>query len=415
METVRRVAVLGGNRIPFARSNGRYANASNQDLLTAALDGLVARFGLAGQRLGEVVAGAVLKHSRDFNLTREVVLGSRLDPHTPGVRPPAGLRHRPGGRHPGRQQDRPRADRRRHRRRRRTPPPTRRWRSTRSCGVPCCELNAARTLGARLRAAARAAPDPAVRARDPAQRRTAYRAVHGRARGDHRAALGHRAARPRTRWRSTRTSGSPPRTSVGSSTTWSPPTSGLTRDENLRADTTLEKLGKLKPVFGTRAADAAQATMTAGNSSPLTDGASTVLLASEEWAAAHHLPVLAWFSRRRDRRRRLRTRRRGAADGPGVRGAAAAGPRRADAAGLRLLRDPRGVRLAGAGHPGRLGVAGVLPERAGPGRAARLDRPGQAQRQRLVAGRRAPVRRHRRPHRGHPGQAARRDGAPGAG
>src|SRR6476646_7388152 len=79
----RRVAVLGGNRIPFARANGPYAHASNSDMLTAALDGLVARFGLAGERLGEVVAGAVLKHSRDFNLTREVVLGSRLDPHTP--------------------------------------------------------------------------------------------------------------------------------------------------------------------------------------------------------------------------------------------------------------------------------------------------------------------------------------------
>src|SRR5215510_9758904 len=79
----RRVAVLGGNRIPFARSNGPYARASNQDMLTATLDGLVARFGLAGERLGEVVAGAVLKHSRDFNLTRECVLGSRLDPHTP--------------------------------------------------------------------------------------------------------------------------------------------------------------------------------------------------------------------------------------------------------------------------------------------------------------------------------------------
>src|ERR1051325_9999163 len=82
MET-RRVAIVGGNRIPFARSNGRYARASNQDMLTAALDGLVARFGLAGARLGEGVAGAVLKHSRDFNLTREVVLGSRLDATTP--------------------------------------------------------------------------------------------------------------------------------------------------------------------------------------------------------------------------------------------------------------------------------------------------------------------------------------------
>src|SRR5574339_46651 len=82
-QTVRRVAVIGGNRIPFARSNTVYANASNQDMLTAAIDGLVARFGIEGERLGEVVAGAVLKHSRDFNLTREAVLGSRLAPETP--------------------------------------------------------------------------------------------------------------------------------------------------------------------------------------------------------------------------------------------------------------------------------------------------------------------------------------------
>ena len=81
----RRVAVLGGNRIPFARSNTVYATASNQEMLTAAIDGLVARFGLEGERLGEVVAGAVLKHSRDFNLTRESVLGSKLAPETPAT------------------------------------------------------------------------------------------------------------------------------------------------------------------------------------------------------------------------------------------------------------------------------------------------------------------------------------------
>ncbi|MEO7234184.1 MAG: acetyl-CoA C-acyltransferase, partial [Lapillicoccus sp.] len=78
-----RAAILGGNRIPFARANGRYAAASNQDMLTAALEGLTARYGLAGERLGEVAAGAVLKHSRDFNLTREAVLGSSLSAATP--------------------------------------------------------------------------------------------------------------------------------------------------------------------------------------------------------------------------------------------------------------------------------------------------------------------------------------------
>ena len=81
----RRVAVLGGNRIPFARSNTVYATASNQEMLTAAIDGLVARYGLEGERLGEVVAGAVLKHSRDFNLARESVLGSKLAPETPAT------------------------------------------------------------------------------------------------------------------------------------------------------------------------------------------------------------------------------------------------------------------------------------------------------------------------------------------
>src|SRR6201996_5017500 len=81
--TARRVAVLGGSRIPFARQNGPYATASNQDMLTATLDALVSRFGLEGQAVGEVAAGAVLKHSRDFNLTRESVLGSRLAPETP--------------------------------------------------------------------------------------------------------------------------------------------------------------------------------------------------------------------------------------------------------------------------------------------------------------------------------------------
>src|ERR1700758_2303820 len=79
----RRVAVLGGSRIPFARQDGPYATASNQDMLTATLDNLVGKYELEGATLGEVAAGAVLKHSRDFNLTRECVLGSKLAPETP--------------------------------------------------------------------------------------------------------------------------------------------------------------------------------------------------------------------------------------------------------------------------------------------------------------------------------------------
>src|SRR5690625_5631230 len=76
---LRPAVVLGGNRIPFARAHGAYAGASNQDMLTSTLEGLVARFGIQGERLGEVVAGAVMKHSTDFNLTRESVLGTSLE------------------------------------------------------------------------------------------------------------------------------------------------------------------------------------------------------------------------------------------------------------------------------------------------------------------------------------------------
>src|SRR6516164_8872134 len=79
----RRVAVLGGIRIPFARQNGPYARASNRDMLTGTLEALISKFSLKNEVLGEVAAGGVLKHSRDFNLTRECVLGTRLDPHTP--------------------------------------------------------------------------------------------------------------------------------------------------------------------------------------------------------------------------------------------------------------------------------------------------------------------------------------------
>ena len=127
--------IVGGNRIPFARSNSTYAQASNQDMLTATLDGLVARFGLQGEQLGEVVAGAVLKHSRDFNLTRESVLGSKLSADDPGLRRPAGLRHRPRGGDPGRQQDRARARSSPASPAASTPPPTRRSPSTTTCAA----------------------------------------------------------------------------------------------------------------------------------------------------------------------------------------------------------------------------------------------------------------------------------------
>jgi acetyl-CoA C-acetyltransferase len=286
---VRRVAVLGGNRIPFARSNSRYAQASNQDMLTAALDGLVARFGLAGERLGEVVAGAVLKHSRDFNLTREVVLGSRLDPRTPAydiqqacgtgleaailVANKIALGQIDAGAAGGvdTTSDAPlqvNEDMRR----------------------ALLELNRARTLGARLRAVAKLRPQHAIQPELPrnAEPRTGL-------------SMGEHAAITAVKWNIDRAAQdelaltSHQRLAAaydqGFFDDLLTPYLGLTRDQNLRPDSTLEKLSTLKPVYGKE-----NATMTAGNSTPLTDGASTVLLASEEWAAARSLPVLAWFA-----------------------------------------------------------------------------------------------------------------------
>jgi acetyl-CoA C-acetyltransferase len=286
---VRRVAVLGGNRIPFARSNSRYAEASNQDMLTAALDGLVARFGLAGEQLGEVVAGAVLKHSRDFNLTREVVLGSRLDPRTPAydiqqacgtgleaailVANKIALGQIDAGVAGGvdTTSDAPlqvNEDMRR----------------------ALLELNRARTLGARLKAVAKLRPQHAVKPELPrnAEPRT------GLSMGEHAAVTAltwniDRAAQDELALTSHQRLAAA--YDSGFFDDLLTPYLGLTRDQNLRADSSLEKLSKLKPVYGTD-----NPTMTAGNSTPLTDGASTVLLASEEWAAARSLPVLAYFA-----------------------------------------------------------------------------------------------------------------------
>ncbi|MFY1573863.1 acetyl-CoA C-acetyltransferase [Verrucosispora sp. WMMD703] len=294
MQNVRRVAIIGGNRIPFARSNSRYASASNSDMLGAALDGLIARFGLAGQRVGEVVAGAVLKHAKDFNLTREVVLGSKLDPRTPAydiqqacgtgleavilVANKIALGQLDVGIAGGvdTTSDAPLAVNEDMRR-------------------TLLKLNSARTLGERLRIAAKLRPAQPFKPEIPrnAEPRTGL-------------SMGEHAAQTALRWNIDRQAQdelalrSHQRLAAaydkGFFDDLMTPYLGLTRDQNLRPDTTLEKLGTLRPVFGAKGPDAEQATMTAGNSSPLTDGASTVLLASEEWAREHNLPVLAWFS-----------------------------------------------------------------------------------------------------------------------
>ncbi|MEJ3743370.1 acetyl-CoA C-acetyltransferase [Actinomycetes bacterium KLBMP 9797] len=290
MQTVRRVAIIGGNRIPFARSNGRYAAASNQDMLTAALDGLVARYGLAGKRLGEVAAGAVLKHSRDFNLTRECVLGSRLDPHTPAydvqqacgtgletallVANKIALGQIEVGIAGGvdTTSDAPLAlneDMRR----------------------ALIEMNAARSLGARLKAATKLRPGQPFKPQLPrnAEPRT------GLSMGEHAAITAREFGITREDQDALALASHQNLAAAydqGFFDDLVTPYLGLSRDQNLRADTSLEKLAKLKPVYGL---DHDGATMTAGNSTPLTDGASVVLLASEVWAKAHNLPILAWL------------------------------------------------------------------------------------------------------------------------
>jgi acetyl-CoA C-acetyltransferase len=286
----RRAAVVGGNRIPFARSNSRYAQASNQDMLTATLDGLVARFGLQGRQVGEVVAGAVLKHARDFNLTRESVLGSRLSAATPAydvqqacgtgleaavlVANKIALGQIESGIAGGvdTTSDAPLAvndDLRR----------------------VLIRLNSAKTLPDRLRALAGIRPGQFV----PEIPRNAEPRT-GLAMGDHAQLTAHvweigREEQDELAVRSHRNLAAA--YDRGFFDDLVTPYLGLTRDQNLRPDSSVEKLATLKPVFGRALPEGAEATMTAGNSTPLSDGASAVLLASDEWAAAHDLPVLA--------------------------------------------------------------------------------------------------------------------------
>jgi acetyl-CoA C-acetyltransferase len=288
MAEVRRVAIVGGNRIPFARSNGRYATASNQDMFTAALDGLVSRFGLQDERLGEVAAGAVLKHSRDFNLARESVLGSRLSPETPAndvqqacgtglqavfqVANKIALGQLDSGVAGGvdTTSDAPLG-------------------LNEDLRQVFLELNRARSVGARLKALTKLRPTQIVpdipRNAEP---RTGlsmgeHAAITAREWGVSREAQDELAAASHQKLAAAYERGF-----FGDLLT---PYLGLTRDANLRADSSADKLAKLKPAFGGK-----DGTMTAGNSTPLTDGASTVLLASQEWAAARRLPVLAFLT-----------------------------------------------------------------------------------------------------------------------
>jgi acetyl-CoA C-acetyltransferase len=287
--TVRRVAIIGGTRIPFARAMGAYAQYSNQDLLTATLKGIVEKHQLHGVTLGEVAAGAVMKHSKDFNMTRESVLGSGLAPETPGVD------------------------------------------LQRACGT---SLETALLVGAKIAlgqidsgiaAGVDSASDvPIVYPRSYQQ--LLLKSARGRSfmeklspwfglRPAHFKPVSPGVSEPRTglsmgqscelmakQWGIKREEQdrlallSHQKAAAaydnGFMNDLVIPFGGLTADNNLRRDTSLEKLAKLKPVFD----PGPGGTLTAGNSTPLTDGASAVLLASDAWAQARGLPIQAYLT-----------------------------------------------------------------------------------------------------------------------
>ncbi|WP_443191092.1 acetyl-CoA C-acetyltransferase [Pseudomonas indica] len=288
MTQLRRVAIVGGNRIPFARSNSAYATASNQEMLTAALEGLVERFNLHGLRLGEVVAGAVLKHSRDFNLTRECVLGSRLAPETPAydiqqacgtgleaailVANKIALGQIDCGIAGGVDTT-----------------------SDAPIGVNeglrkiLLEANRGKTTGDKIKALLKVRP----RHLAPAIPRNGEPRT-GLSMGEHCERMAQTWAIPRDE-QDRLAYESHQKMATAYADGWHDdlltPFRGLTRDQNLRTDISLEKLATLKPCFDR----GPRGTMTAANSTPLTDGASVVLLASEDWAKARGLPILAYF------------------------------------------------------------------------------------------------------------------------
>jgi acetyl-CoA C-acetyltransferase len=290
---IRRVAILGGNRIPFARSNTAYAKVSNQQMLTATLQGLVDRFDLHGQRLGEVAAGAVMKHARDFNLVRESVLSTTLARETPAydlqqacgtgleaailVANKIALGQIDAGIAGGVDTT-----------------------SDAPIGVSeglravLLDLSRAKTPAQRLAVLARLRPGMLMSLNLPRN-------------GEPRTGLsmGEHAEQMAQHWGISREAQDELALKShanlarafdeGFFTDLMTPFQGLTRDNNLRPGLTLAQLQKLGPVFDRKVAPD-QGTLTAGNSTPLTDGASAVLLASERWAAERNLAPLAYLT-----------------------------------------------------------------------------------------------------------------------
>lgn len=286
--TLRRVAVIGGVRIPFCRSGTLYADLSNLDMMTAALSGLIDKYRLAGLHIDEVVGGAVVTHARDWNLTREAVLGTELAPSTPGVT------------------------------------------LMQACGT---SLQAAMGIAAKIAAGQidsgiavgsdTTSDAPVVFSRKFARRLTEMSSkksvlerfkVFSGFRPGELMPQPPQTSEPRTglsmgqhcelmakRWQVSRAEQdklafeshkkAAEAYVSGYMDDLVVPCAGVFRDNNIRTDISLDKLATLKTAFD----KSGNGTLTAANSTPLTDGAAAVLLASEDWAKAHGVPIQAWL------------------------------------------------------------------------------------------------------------------------
>ncbi|HVT35863.1 MAG TPA: acetyl-CoA C-acetyltransferase [Nevskiaceae bacterium] len=290
MASIRKVAILGGARIPFARSNTAYTNKSNQDMLTAAFKGVVDKFQLHGERLGEAAAGAVLKHSRDFNLCRESVMSSGLALETPGcdlqqacgtgleaaiyIGNKIALGQIESGLAGG---------------------------SDTTSDAPIAvgeklrkillEVNRAKTGGQRLKALSKFRPSmlvPAIPTNGEPRTRMSM--------GQHCELMAQEWHIPREEQDQLAFESHNKAARAYESGFFADllvPYAGLERDNNLRPDISLEKLASLGPAFDKKSG---KGTLSAGNSTPLTDGASAVLLSSEDWARAHGLKIQAYIA-----------------------------------------------------------------------------------------------------------------------
>ncbi len=286
---LRRVAVIGGARIPFCRSNTFYADLSNLDLMTGALNALIDRYNLKGQHIDEVVGGAVVTHSKDFNLTREAVLGTRLKASTPGIT------------------------------------------MMQACGTSLQGGlgSAAKIATGEIECAIAVGSDTTSDAPIVVSKKLAQRLVKlgqqktfmdrlkvfkgfgpgelvpsapanaeprtGLSMGEHAELMAQewgisRADQDAFALESHRKAADAYRS--GYMDDLVTPFAGVYRDNNIRLDATAEKLATLKTAFDTTE----RGTLTAANSTPLTDGAAAVLLASEDWATKHGLPVQAYLT-----------------------------------------------------------------------------------------------------------------------